>query len=620
LASEFIARMNRGEDPRLLALELEDPVAEMWGQILNDPLLVFGLLTKGKKALAVVDMAEARYAVDPDVLRVLNTGKKSAAARIMGNVDELVEVTGEFVQRTRIARIKEGAKRGVRALIASAKQAIYGRETEDVLGILAAHHYGDGDKLFDTLRGMAMYASDDPLVRAEGLVWLSKSGLDEAFMFSEPMARTSIVINELLLDSSGKLTTALIDDIASIAGDPNKLVELWGGKLDDIYKRNFPDIQSQVNQGERYVELLAEDADKAADFLRRNPLADQPIGSAMQRAAQFNTGMQKWFFKPMHAAQGVFYMMLSPMYWLRNRYSNAFHVLVDQGVKPGLRALIFGPGDAIKQIEKYTGGFLPATARLGFGGPVAEVPDFFKKGFLAKAIQNERDAGQIIMAHSMRKTMLNALEEGKALPKLFGEIGGITEKESAYLIGLIRDNGGDVDKAIGEFFSFKGQARRHLGFLSVEDQALLRDHKMYDDVMVAYRESNTTRELEENLQKIKDDYDEFANLTSGEPQALDINGMTGTEGRYYRRAVDNVRVALGDQAADLMTRRINANRAFRAASREALKEIENKARIFHQQEFTRRLAQDADLADRERLLSSGQLTDAGAQAAGAEFA
>lgn len=488
LATEFIARMNRGEDPRLLALELEDPVAEMWGQILNDPLIVFGWLTKGKKALAAVEMLEARYAGNADVLKVLNAGKKAGASRILDNVDELVEVTGRFVQDTRIARIREGAKRGIRALIASAKQSIYGRETENVLGLLAAHHYGDGDALFDTLKGLGMYASDNPAVRAEGLAWLSKSGLDEAFLFSEPMARTSIVLNELLFDSAGKIKSTLIDDIAAMAGDPNQVGELLSGKLEDIFKRNFPDIQAQVKQGERYAELLAEDAGKAADFLKANPLADQAIGAATRRAADFNSFMQKAVFKPMHAAQGFLYMMLSPMYWLRNRYSNAFHVMVDQGVKPGLRALIFGPGNAVEEINKYAG-FLPPAARLGFGGPVAEVPDFFKKGFLAKAIQNERDAGQILMAHSLRKTMLNALEEGKALPKLFGEIRGITESESAYLVGLIRDNGGDVDNAIKEFFSFKGQSRRHLGFLSPEDQAILRDHRMYDDVQAAYRES-----------------------------------------------------------------------------------------------------------------------------------
>ncbi len=620
LASDFIDRMNRGEDPRLLAIELEDPVAEMWGQILNDPLLVWGWLTKGKKALATVDMASARYAIDPDVARVLNVSQRGGRARILDNVDELVEVTGKFVRNTRTARIEEGANRGLRALIASAKQSVYGRETEDILGLLAAHHYENGDALFDTLRGMGMYASDNPVVRAEGLAWLSKSGLDEAFLFSEPMARTSIVLNELLFDAAGKLKSSLVDDIAAIAGDPNQVGELLGRKLQNIYKRNFPDIQTQVIQNERYVALLAEDADKAADFLRANPLADQTIGAATRRAADFNSFMQKALFKPMHAAQGVLYMMLSPMYWLRNRYSNAFHVMVDQGVKPGLRALIFGPGNAIAELEKYTGGVLPAAAKLGFGGPVAEVPQFFKKGFLAKAMQNERDAGQILMAHSMRKTMLNALEEGKALPQLFGEIRGITESESAYLVGLIRDNGGDVDNAIKEFFSFKGQSRRHLGFLSAEDQAFLYDHKMYDDVMAAYRESNTTEELADNLQKIKDDYDEFANLTGGEPQALDVNGMTGTEGRYYKRAVDGVREVLGDQVADLMTRRINANRAFREATREALKEIENKARVFHQQEFTRRLAQNPELAAREGLLSAGQLSDAGAQAAGVEFA
>ena len=617
LAADYIRRMEEGADPRLLALELEDPVAEMWGQILNDPLLLYGMLGKGKKAVAALDIADAKLAGDTPIMELLAQSPTTSTKGILDHLDEIAAATGRLYEDTRLGTIELGARRRPLELIASAKQSVYGREAQDVLGVLAAHHYGDGDKLFDTLEALARLASDDISVRKEAWLALSKSGLPVSYLTSQPVTRTAIVLRDLLFDSGGRLTSGLADDIARVAGNPDELIEIWSKKIDNIYKDKFPNVQQQVAQGKRYAELLADDAEKAAEFLRKNPIADQAISPGMLRAADFHQAMTKWVFKPMHGAQGVLYMVLSPAYWARNRLSNAFHVFVDSGIKPGLRALRYGPGKALEEIRMMTGGWSPTGARMAFGGPASEATGFFpslKRGFLGKAARDEAAAGQVIQAHSIRKTMLNALQEGRAIPDL-SAIRGMTGDEAAYFVGLVRDNFGDVDKSITEFFSFRGQARRHMGFLSPEDQNILRDHRMYDDVMETYRSSSTPDELASKMDDLKAEYDELADLSAGEAASLDTANMTVQEANTYTKDIEAIRANIGDQAADLITRRINTNRAFRKASSKALREIEIMAHRLDQDADALRALSDPDFALRQRMFSTeeipGQAADIG---------
>ena len=609
LASEYIRRMEEGADPRLLALEFEDPVAEMWGQILNDPLVLWGMLGKGKKAVAALDIADAKLAGDTQIMELMAQSPTTSTKGILDHLDEIAEATGRLYDDVRLGTTELGALRRPKVLIASAKQSVYGREAQDVLGVLAAHHYGDGDKLFDTLEALARLASDDILVRKQAWLALGKSGLPVSYLTSQPVTRTAIVLRDLLFDSGGRLSSGLADDIARVAGKPDELIEIWSKKIDNIYKDKFPNVQQQVAQGKRYAELLADDAEKAAEFLRKNPLADQAISPGMLRAADFHKAMTKWVFKPMHGAQGALYMVLSPAYWARNRLSNAFHVFVDHGIKPGLRALRYGPGKALEEIRMMTGGWSPTGARMAFGGPASEAAGFFpslKRGFLGKAARDEAAAGQVIQAHSIRKTMLNALQEGRAIPDL-SAIRGMTGDEAAYLVGLVRDNFGDVDKAITEFFSFRGQARRHMGFLSIEDQKILRDHRMYDDVMASYREGGTWDDVSSRIDDLKDEYDELADLSAGEAASLDTANMTVQEANTYTKDIEAIRANIGDQAADLITRRINTNRAFRKASSKSLREIETMAHRLDQEADALRAMSDPDFALRQRILSREEI-------------
>lgn len=77
---EYESRVKAGEDPYLLALELQNPIAEAIGQLVLDPLNLIGVLSKGAKATKVID--EAR-----DITRT--SGLAEDAAKTFSAIDEV---------------------------------------------------------------------------------------------------------------------------------------------------------------------------------------------------------------------------------------------------------------------------------------------------------------------------------------------------------------------------------------------------------------------------------------------------------------------------------------------------------------------------------------------------
>ena len=108
IKAEYIRRLNAGENPWLLAEELQNPVREMWGEILADPVNFAGFITKGFRAAGMLDDATrvvAKYA--DDAIELAADGRKAVStANAVSKTQELATAVVNYTQKLKTGLTK----------------------------------------------------------------------------------------------------------------------------------------------------------------------------------------------------------------------------------------------------------------------------------------------------------------------------------------------------------------------------------------------------------------------------------------------------------------------------------------------------------------------------------
>jgi hypothetical protein len=582
LGLDYEKRMRAGEDPRILAMEMQNPGVEGIGETLLDPLNPLGWVAKTARAASVRKLSGSKWATiaDPDLAKLMDVAHIDDATRAAEHMDDVVRQTGIMYDNTRAGMVTDAATRGATSPTAVSKVHIASRETEDFLQVVSSHHLGEPQKFLDTLNGFVDAASPDPVVRQAGLDALARSNMTPNMLFSEPGNRTAIYLRDLMTDADGVFSpkTTLIDDIAKADG-VEELAEVMSDRLSRTYAARNPSIQEQVAQQKQFLELSKTDTAKAARYLDLHPLADTKLSRGIVAVADTHAGLQKWLFRPAYGVMGALYMVASPAYWMRNRISNAVHVAVTVGPRAGFQAMFWGEGDSLAQIKKMTGGSVPTGAGFGFSPGGADTPKFANKGFLALSAANEQSSARIVVHRVLERELGRVMKEGMAIanPRDFG----LADDLSAALVQHTKDAWGNTGEAIQTLLDSRGGNGRHLGFLTADQQKLAREYRMYEQIQDAIHSGNLDEALD-LLDEAEDAWHELGDMASKEATALDLEGASEIEKTATLDEIEAVTKNLGEAEGDLVTRQKHVGRVYRNKARDAIDELEKLAVSQHQ--------------------------------------
>lgn len=443
LKAEMVRRVEAGENPYFLEQELGNPIYEMVGQLIFDPLNLIDLYGAISKSARLASMA-IRYMDAPEEIR--NYFRASEALDDVTAVDNMMGLT-KVVKVARekvisdITRLANDYSLG--ALLATGKRFTIGGRAMDyvhqVLGT-ASNTSEALDRLVDVTRVTG--SEDDIATLLAGARHLFAPNV----MFSTDGITTSYLIRKMIGETAeGTLDYAgFLADTKKVveSGDITKLIEHVDAKLAKAVEETFPTLTKMIEDGAKVNPLV-----KAAVF--------------------FDKYAQMTVFKPINSFLSAVYMGYSPGYMMRNVMQNFIQILIDEGPQAALG--MFNPKLQTEAIGKMLGQDVKLPHSIGgFGAvkawersPVAgsgkqdikNLKDFLVAAQLPRrgAEKAEYNASLALVRSVLEKTLDGMCKEGMAIPPLDDIIqAGMSRPQAEILIDLVKKHK-DVNKALDEF-------------------------------------------------------------------------------------------------------------------------------------------------------------------------
>ena len=498
---EFLRRYAAGEDPTLLAIELENPLYEAIGEIVFDPLNIpgFAFLRPARDARRIASASDEFIKFSDDGVRVAfeGLGNVSGEGRAVEAVDNLAKAQLTASNATRAGLDGFAKDTSVFALTATGKRFNVARRSEQLLGWIAANASGPEETL-EIYRGLALANSGDPQKIALGIDILNNFKVPRP-LYSRAGNEAGVLLNDLIGDDPVKF----LDELSKVSGEARKtgdiapLVTHMEKKLSPIIDKMFPTITERVAAGEE-------------------------VSGALQAIARFDGVVRSKIMRPLNSFFSAIYMGMSPGYATRNLLTNSLHVFVDEG--PG--AFRFGPQRWLNEATDWLGGRIPKA--IGFGPVAAADVKTSKKlwnTFMRVSENFEIGASKRVIGHSVQQTMRKMLQPGRAIPNVKPLIdAGMPEDAANLLMRLVADNRGNLKKAdrifreavkTGSIESFRNVSK----WATPEDLAALHNFGLFDDVNDALKLGNAD-DAAAALSKHLDDFRAEAAKVQFEPSAI----------------------------------------------------------------------------------------------------
>jgi hypothetical protein len=257
---EFIRQVQDRSDPDLLAMELENPIAEAIGETLFDPLNFIGAGAGLRKANAgrrinsvSKEFIDIEYKAVEEALDGLSglsqrtfVVSPSGEATVMGAVDDLVQARVAANQTTATRFADWAQDTGAIALTTDGKRFNVGRRAEEFFAWIA-HNTNGPEETLEITRGLQLAASEDPAKVALGMDILNNFKVPRA-MQSRAANELGYILNKVIDDNPQKF----LDDLATAAKDGNvaDMVELADKRMNPVIDEMFPTIAERVEAGE----------------------------------------------------------------------------------------------------------------------------------------------------------------------------------------------------------------------------------------------------------------------------------------------------------------------------------------------------------------------------------
>lgn len=591
---QYLARVRDGEDPYLVSVELQNPWAEMGGQMILDPLNILGVVAKGSGVAKTISgygdymakplgsfgefFAEGankllKFDDGSDITlmaeRFINTRK--SVTGMLGSMSVELNVEGAgLLGKLRPVVNKALERSGVFGWSASGKRHHLQRLTSDMMGIIVKTAGKDPDEALSVVKFMTKLQGDDVMEVAEALGNLGGTKVPLNYLTSEAGMRFGAVFKEMLSDADGVMDGAkFINKFDSLKGDLPALQKWLDGKIDNVAQQLFPDIS------------------KRAKVLGKIEAGDELTKAEMLIDATPLTGGEKFWMKAEGIANNKMltsinaffanvYMGLSPGYAFRNLITNELHVLTDLGpMKYAESWSKFNPAVAMDELVYMTRDTVGQMAEIGIGSSG-------QKGLFGQKMAGvfEKWGGQRLYGMGYKDTL------DKMIPVVLDEVShnlklaGATDEQIAMYRSVANMTYGRFDEAsevlrqgmkTGQIDTFK------LGQWLPEDMMKFYDHYgMGDAVRAIVRDGGDS--VDAPMQKLKNLFADArrmmkkAETSISNPTRMDGDMLDGLEHyEEYFNTLENFNMANDMKQASKHAQM--ANRASDTAYQTALQDL-----------------------------------------------
>ncbi len=508
LLAEFKRRAAAGEDPQLLAMELQNPWAEAIGQGIMDPLNVIGAFSKGIKAAGMLDDATDAVrggTLGDEAMELLEAAGKTplgetAAAQRMDDFDTLLTKNVDRIENQRLTvdfnKATSYSPNGMRVRESKTVQTVSHVATSSIM-----RNGGTADDVADFFHNVAKAVSPDKARRLEAwdeIMTMSKRFGMGRYAFGDDVLETGIILRNLSEDKD------LLTVLKAGKGDLAETAKILNTKLRQAIEKQIPSYTETKNLAESFktgadTSKRAEKAAKTYEGIKGKALWNLHEGTIGKAKNAINSTLGKFYFS-------------QPGFAVRNFQGNLTTMLVDNGLTGSAKSFyrdgkFWSMGAIDEDLAKWFGGNLPPGAsgvtmldsEQALTG-VNKFNDNIEKGF-----------GKRIYWKNFRDTMDKFMTPGVALPKReeFKALGMTDEGIDHFLHVLKNESYGNVEQALTKYAEKFGENglldswKRWNGAVSPEEMKGITEiglTKEIDDIVAS---AKTPQEIQQRIAKLK---------------------------------------------------------------------------------------------------------------------
>lgn len=520
LVSTFLTRYRNGENPELLAMELQNPGRELIGQLILDPLNLIGFVGRaGRAAAKASDIAQTGkgWKLEGAITKMFGMGNKiddvSDAGKAASNLVEADRLIAAKQAAIKASRMKQ--EYGLAATVAAGRQSHFANRVMDgINGIISDVSKFGGDHMtaVDYFHEMSRAASDIPEVATAGRLALSQTPIGQKLL-SDNGLELGVYLNKTI--GEGRQAAKFAANVEKLKGDLPELIKFFSNTADRVSRELFPTIDDMVLATEKVAKATASgktvgaSVQNAADMLKdvsRSALNYNKVDNKLNKV-----------FRPLNSFFGKVYMGASPGYAARNMMNNTFTLLVDQGpsafvVDAAGKKKLINTYEVVQASTKNMLGFNIAAESRGIGKQVEIAGGAIGKSGLLDIIpnwatKNEQYTAALYVNNSVRKTLKATLPKALLPFKESLQNAGADPQTVNLIMQAAVDEFGDIPAAMEKIRGISTgntvSAGRDITMLPYNTRKYFEDAGLYDDLRRIFNDPELSK-LEEVVGNIDD--------------------------------------------------------------------------------------------------------------------
>lgn len=514
LKQRFLNEYREGGDPALIAMKLQNPLAELGGQFLLDPLNPVGAFSKSAKVAKELDaMHDATTASG---LLKLEAGAKALddMSKAEDKVSALKALNGLYDAQKEAVSIVKGESKllnvtyDASSLTTSSRQNAVIAKGKEMLGNMALVLKQQGfsaDGVAEAILYGVKSVSGNEMEMKAGLAGLAH--LPNANMWlADDYLETFTVMHNMMSNAEGVVDGAKLSKLTK-SKNMAEFAEAATSLMVGAAKSNFKDV-NELKQ----AALLAKQAAKGAgeisvETLRLAKQYDE-LPNHVKALNEIDTVLSKYIKNPINKVLSPLYFNLQGGVAVKNVVANNELIFLDKGAGAWFKEGKYWSNEkVIDFIKDVNGGELPTSAH-GFTSLVqagTEKPAF---GFGKLMEIGEENGAARVVGATIRDTFKKMIP--KAMPDLRNEIqaGAISQPQVDKFAKLLYQENGNVDRALSKFRDFYKTGLvenwRNLDYVTDFQRNALENMDLLDDIeKLAHDGANSPAEVEAVFEKLK---------------------------------------------------------------------------------------------------------------------
>ena len=583
LKEKFLAEYRAGGDPQLIAEKLQNPLAELGGQLLLDPLNLVGAF--GKAAKTAKELETALQTTKASGL--LKTEEGAQALKLLseaGDERSAVEALNTLVtaQARAVDAVQSGSKLlnvtyDAGSLTTSSRQNALigkGKELLSNMALLLRQNGMSYDGVGEAiLHGVYSVSKNEDEMRA-GLSGLAKLPNSNMWL-SDDYIETFTMMHKLMADEDGIINGKKLMGLMK-ATNPADFAETATKLLKAAALQEFPEVGELAKAA-----TLAKEAAKTGGVVSAETLARAQQYEALPYHVKTLDKIDTAFSKvrnPINNVLSKFYFNFQGGVAVKNVVANNELILIDKGVGAWFKDGKYWSTEGVVSYLADVFGELPSSAHgfeslvqagtgqeaalslaqlsdaKGLGEKVKLLAGGFKKqGFgLAMSLGEEGAAARVVAA-SVRDTFETMIP--KALNGYFGKAvqeGVMTQAQADKFTKLAMKHGGNLEKAMAEFRDFYNvgavEKWRNLDFVTDFQRKALDKMGYWQEVEDLARNGAASQaDVEKVFQKLADSIDARSELAATDVVGLSADHSGAPAWGDLMKAVDEGHLNPNDQ-------------------------------------------------------------------------